>query len=332
MRYVGKALLVVAAVLFPVFSYAQELAGVVRDASGGVLPGVTVEAASPALIEKVRTTVTDGTGQYRLTDLRPGTYDVTFTLTGFAVVRREALEVSGAGVITINVELRVGGVQETITVTGEVPVVDVQTSTIKQAVLDDSVIAALPSTRGYGNLLAAVAGIQRTGLDNGTNPGMTFFTAHGGRGNEGTVQIDGMNVGASFNGGGVSEFGYNTSNAAEVQVTVVGGLGDIDRGGPAFNMIPKTGGNMFSGSAFQGWLPILMGLTVALTTSWDREKQQLLGEAAPQVGRPRPVTRTQNGAATAPAQRIPASTPADSPSQVPQTRVRFLGRAPRVPR
>ena len=253
MRYVGKALLVVAAVLFPVFSYAQELAGVVRDASGGVLPGVTVEAASPALIEKVRTTVTDGTGQYRLTDLRPGTYDVTFTLTGFAVVRREALEVSGAGVITINVELRVGGVQETITVTGEVPVVDVQTSTIKQAVLDDSVIAALPSTRGYGNLLAAVAGIQRTGLDNGTNPGMTFFTAHGGRGNEGTVQIDGMNVGASFNGGGVSEFGYNTSNAAEVQVTVVGGLGDIDRGGPAFNMIPKTGGNMFSGSAFASY-------------------------------------------------------------------------------
>jgi hypothetical protein len=102
-------------------------------------------------------------------------------------------------------------------------------------------------------LLSSVPGIQQTGLNNGTNPGMTFFTAHGGRGNEGTVQIDGMNVGASFNGGGVSEFGYNTSNAAEIQVTVVGGLGDIDRGGPAFNMIPKTGGNTFSGSAFQSY-------------------------------------------------------------------------------
>ena len=107
--------------------------------------------------------------------------------------------------------MRVGGIQETITVSGEAPVVDVQSSTKKQTVLDDSVIEVLPSTRSYGNLLAVVNGIQRTGLDNGTNPGMTFFTAHGGRGNEGTVQIDGMNVGAAFNGGGVSEFGYNTA-------------------------------------------------------------------------------------------------------------------------
>ena len=185
-----------------------------RDASGGVLPGVTVEAASPALIEKVRTAVTDGTGQYRFTDLRPGTYTLTFTLTGFTTVRREGVEVSGAAVITINADMRVGGVQETITVSGETPVVDVQTSTKKQTVLDDSVVEALPATRGYGNLLAAVPGIQTTGLDNGTNPAMTFFTAHGGRGNEGTVQIDGMNVGAAFNGGGVSEFGYDTANAA----------------------------------------------------------------------------------------------------------------------
>ena len=176
-----------------------------------MLPGVSVEAASAALIEKVRTTVTDGTGQYRFTDLRPGSYNVTFTLTGFATVRREGLEVSGAGVITINADMRVGGIQETVTVSGEAPVVDVQSSTKKQTVLDDSVIEVLPSTRSYGNLLAVVNGIQRTGLDNGTNPGMTFFTAHGGRGNEGTVQIDGMNVGAAFNGGGVSEFGYNTA-------------------------------------------------------------------------------------------------------------------------
>ena len=218
-----------------------------------VLPGVSVEVASSALIEKVRTTVTDGTGQYRFTDLRPGSYNVTFTLTGFATVRREGLEVSGAGVITINADMRVGGMQETVTVSGEAPVVDVQSSTKKQTVLDDSVIEVLPSTRSYGNLLAVVNGIQRTGLDNGTNPAMTFFTAHGGRGNEGTVQIDGMNVGAAFNGGGVSEFGYNTANAAEVQVTVVGGLGEVDRGGPAFNMIPKTGGNTFSGSAFSSY-------------------------------------------------------------------------------
>jgi hypothetical protein len=149
--------------------------------------------------------------------------------------------------------MRVGGLQETITVVGETPVVDVQTSTKKQTVLDDSIVEALPATRGYGNLLTVVPGIQTTGLDNGTNPGMRFFTAHGGRGNEGTVQIDGMNVGAAFNGGGVSEFGYNTANAAEIQVTVVGGLGEVDRGGPAFNMVPKTGGNTFSGSAFTSY-------------------------------------------------------------------------------
>jgi hypothetical protein len=95
-----------------------------------------------------------------------------------------------------------------------------------------------------------VPAIQATGLDSGANPVMNFFTAHGGRGNEGTVQIDGMNVGSAFNGGGVAGFGYDTANAAEVQVTVVGGLGETDRGGPAFNMIPRTGGNSFSGTYF----------------------------------------------------------------------------------
>jgi hypothetical protein len=212
-----------------------------------------VEAASPALIEKLRTAVTDGTGQYRLENLRPGTYTLTFSLSGFSQVKRENVEVSGGAILSINADLRPGGLQETITVTGEAPVVDVQTSTKKQTVLDDSVIEALPSSRGYGNLLSAVPGIQNNQLDNGTNPRMTFFTAHGGRGNEGTVQIDGMNVGAAFNGGGVSEFGYPTQSADEVQVTVVGGLGETDRGGPAFNIVPKTGGNSFSGQGFFSW-------------------------------------------------------------------------------
>ena len=100
--------------------------------------------------------------------------------------------------------MRVGGVQETITVTGETPVVDVQTSTRTQKVIDNEVIAALPASRGYGNILATVPGIQATGLNSGANPVMNFFTARGGRGNEGTVQIDGMNVGSAFNGGGVA--------------------------------------------------------------------------------------------------------------------------------
>jgi hypothetical protein len=252
-RLMRGALLVAACLFFVPFSAAAQssIAGVVRDPSGAVLPGVSIEATSPVLIEKVRTAVTDGSGQYRLAELTPGTYTVAFTLSGFATVRREGVEVSGGGaVISINIDMRVGGLQETITVSGETPVVDVQVSTRKQTVLDDAVISALPASRGYGNLLTAVPGVQNNSLDNGANPTMVFFTAHGGRGNEGTVQIDGMNVGSAFNGGGVASFGYDTMNAAEIQVTVTGGLGEVDRGGPAFNMVPKTGGNTFSGTAF----------------------------------------------------------------------------------
>jgi len=226
------------------------LAGVVKDTSGAVLPGVTVEAASPVLLEKTRTAVTDGTGQYRLPDLLPGTYDVTFTLTGFATVKREGVEVAGGGVVSINADLRVGTVAETITVTGETPVVDIQTSTKKQVVLSSAVVEAIPASRGYGNVLATVPGIQATGLDVSSAVSTNFFTARGGRGNEGTVQIDGMNVGSAFNGGGVAGFGYPIGESSEIQVTIAGGLGETDRGGPAFNLIPKTGGNKFSGTGF----------------------------------------------------------------------------------
>jgi len=132
-RRVGAVFLFVVAVLVPATSQAQaSIAGVVKDGSGGVLPGVTVEAASPALIEKVRSVTTDGTGQYRLVDLRPGTYVVTFTLPGFSTVRREDLELTGSFTATVNAELKVGTVQETITVTGETPIVDVQNAKRQQ--------------------------------------------------------------------------------------------------------------------------------------------------------------------------------------------------------
>ena len=115
--------------LWPSIVLAQAaIAGVVKDPSGAVLPGVTVEASSPALIEKTRAAVTDGTGQYRVVDLLPGTYAVTFTLTGFSTVKRDAIEISGAGVFTINADMRVGAVAETITVSAETPIVDVQSS------------------------------------------------------------------------------------------------------------------------------------------------------------------------------------------------------------
>src|SRR3954469_17756151 len=124
-------------VLLPSIVFAQTtIAGVIRDASAAVLPGVSVEAASPALIEKARTVISDGTGQYRITDLPPGSYVLTFTLTGFTTVRREGLVVSGSGVITANADLRVGAVAETVTVSAASPVVDTQ-SVRREVVLNN---------------------------------------------------------------------------------------------------------------------------------------------------------------------------------------------------
>src|SRR6187455_1830215 len=252
MRVIKRVVIAFASfVILPATVFAQAtLSGFVKDTSGAVLPGVNVEASSPVLIEKVRTGVSDSTGLYRIPDLPPGIYKVTFTLPGFATVSREGVEVAGGGVTTINADMRVGALTETITVTGESPVVDTQTSTRRQMVLSSAVVQAIPASRGYGNLLATVPGIQATGLDVSSGVSTNFFTARGGRGNEGTVQIDGMNVGSAFNGGGVAGFGYDTANAQEIQVTIAGGLGETDRGGPAFNMIPRTGGNNFSGTYF----------------------------------------------------------------------------------
>src|SRR2546428_1724036 len=111
-RFSRVAILFMGIVLVPVWARAQStITGVVKDSSGAVLPGVTVEAASPVLIEKVRTAVTDATGQYRLPELLPGNYTVTFTLTGFSTVRREGVELAGVAVTTINADLRVGTIQ-----------------------------------------------------------------------------------------------------------------------------------------------------------------------------------------------------------------------------
>jgi hypothetical protein len=252
MRMLRRAVFVLwCLTILPSSAYAQAaLAGLVKDASGAVLPGVTVEASSSSLIEKSRTAVTDGSGQYRIPELTPGTYTVTFTLVGFSTIKRENIDLTGSGVTTISADMRVGALSETVTVTGETPVVDVQTSTKRQVVLSSAMIEAIPAARGYGNLLATVPGIQATGLDVSSGVSTNFFTSRGGRGNEGTIQIDGMNVGSAFNGGGVAGFGYPIGESSEIQVTVAGGLGESDRGGPAFNLIPKTGGNSFSGTGF----------------------------------------------------------------------------------
>src|SRR6195256_6401047 len=142
MRVLKGLLLVFAClVMLPTAAFAQaSITGVVKDASGAVLPGVTVEASSDALIEKVRSAVTDGGGQYRIIDLRAGTYAVTFSLTGFSSVKREGIELTGSFTATINADMKIGTLQETITVTGETPIVDTQ-SVRRQTTISNELIS-----------------------------------------------------------------------------------------------------------------------------------------------------------------------------------------------
>src|SRR5688572_20828946 len=237
----------------PQIAHAQSsITGVVRDTSGAVLPGVTVEASSDVLIEKVRTAVTDGNGLYRIVDLRPGTYVVTFTLTGFSTYKREGLEIASEFNATVNADLRVGALEETITVTGESPIVDV-TSARRQRTLDSELVQALPTARGYAGLMVLIPSMVQSG--GGTpnvqlSPGMVVFGGRGGRGNEGRAQVDGLNTGASLNGGGVSGYRQDIENATEVAITTAGGLGETEVGGPTINIVPRTGGNTFKSHFF----------------------------------------------------------------------------------
>ena len=253
MRFLrGTLFLLVSLLLLPAASQAQgTLAGTIRDSSGAVLPGVTVEAASPALIEKVRTAVSDSSGQYRITELPPGTYTLTFTLTGFTTIRRDSVTVSGSGVIPINAEMRVGALQETITVTGESPLVDTQT-TRRETVVTAETLSTLPITRSYGAVLYAVPGLSVAPGVGGNDmmPSMAVFTAHGGNSTEGRMMVNGVPVAGSFSGNSVAQFGYDLANAEEFQVLVSGGLGESETGGPLANLIPRSGGNAFNGSAF----------------------------------------------------------------------------------
>src|SRR5213593_5171642 len=234
-------------VLLPLSAYAQAtITGTVKDTSGAVLPGVTVEASSPVLIEKVRSALTDSSGLYRIVDLRPGAYTLTVTLPGFATVKRDGIELIGSVTLTIPFELKVGELQETVTVTGASPVVDVQ-NTRRETVITADVIQALPATRAYGSLLNAMPGVTVDNNGLAATPTMTFFSAHGGRTNEGRMSINGMTVAAAFNGGGVSSLTYDTTNLEEVTMLVSGGLGDSETGGPAMNLVPRSGGNGFAG-------------------------------------------------------------------------------------
>jgi len=225
------------------------IAGTVRDSSGAVLPGVTVEAASPALIEKVRSAITDGTGQYRVEDLRPGTFTVTFSLTGFNTFKREGIELTGSFTATINVELKVGELAETIVVSGESPVVDVQ-SARREVTLKGEVLQSIPSVRSYNALVVVVPGVVTNLNDTVTGTATTQFPIHGGRNNEGRMTIDGLNIGNPVGGNQPPQYVADIGNSQEITFTTSGGLGESENAGLVMNLVPKTGGNTISGAVY----------------------------------------------------------------------------------
>jgi hypothetical protein len=232
-------------------AYAQAtLTGVIKDPSGAVLPGVTVEAASPALIEKVRSVVSDDTGQYRIVDLRPGTYSVTFLLPGFNTVKRDGILLSGSFVATVNAELSVGAVEETITVSGESPIVDVQSSTV-QNIVDRDVLSAIPSSRNANGIQAVIPGLT-TGNNIGDSGGITAGSGgmagniHGARPSDSRTMTDGINMG--WAGANSNAAVANVAGAQEVVLTTSGGLGEAETAGVVLNIIPRDGGNTYSGS------------------------------------------------------------------------------------
>ncbi len=245
--------------LIPALASAQaQITGTVTDVSGAVMPGVTVEAASPALIEQVRVAVTDSSGQYRLVDLRPGVYAVTFRLTGFNAFRREAIELPDAFIATINAELVIGSLEETVTVTGASPIVDVR-SVRRQNVVPGDTIRELPVARTYGSLLQLDATVTASeNKDVQVTPGRQFFGGAGGRSNEGRIEVDGLSVGPPTAGGGSSSYNADVGNAQEVTTTSSGGLGESAVGGPTVSIVPRTGGNQFQGTGFvasvRGWM------------------------------------------------------------------------------
>jgi carboxypeptidase family protein len=223
------------------------IAGTVRDASGGLIPGVTVEASSPALIEKVRSVVTDSQGLYRIVDLRPGTYTVTFTLPGFSTFKRDGIELTTGFTAQVNGDMKVGALEETITVSGEAPVVDIQ-NVRQQTTIARETLDAIPTTKRIGQYASIIPGATYTNptfQDVGGNQGEGGqFGIHGQRGADLSTNVDGMNQ----NQQALGVFSFNSQSFQEVVVETGGMSAEAMSGGIQVNIIQKDGGNRFSGS------------------------------------------------------------------------------------
>src|SRR5213593_1664950 len=226
--------------------------GLVRDQSGAVLPGVSVEASSPALIEKSRSTVTDERGTYKIIDLRPGNYSLTFTLPGFKTVMRE-VELPSDFTATINAEMTVGAVEESITVAAESPVVDVQTN-FKAQVLPREILDSVPTAHTIQSVGQLVVGVQMDVPDVGGSRAMqqTYFMVHGAGTAQTSVLMDGMIINGLQNDGAVQSY-MNDAGAEQMVYQTGGGTADSPTGGMKLNVSPKEGGNQLHGSLFAGF-------------------------------------------------------------------------------
>ena len=270
-QHAAILLLLLGLASMPSVSTAQVLGtvtGTVKDASGAVLPGVTVEASSPALIEKVRTAVTNGTGQYRIINLPPGSYVLTFTLTGFSTVRREGVDLSINVTSTIDADLRVGAVQETVTVTGGAPVVDLQ-STAQTTVADDRTFKELPTGGSWVNVAQLIPAINSAFFGNrdvgGTQGDQTGtqVSVHGGIPGDGVSMIDGMRIGNMYLSSNLTNMSLSALIYDEVNLSFSGQMPESGTNGVIMNAIPKSGGNTFHGSLLaNGSAPSLQGSNV----------------------------------------------------------------------
>ena len=231
----------------------SSIAGVVKDATGAVLDGDTgQDGAGPALIEKVRTVVTDPAGQYKVVDLRPGTYTVTFTLTGFSTVKRDGVELSAAFAATVNADLRVGAVEETITVSGQAPTVDVQ-NVVQQRVMTREVLDGAPlGTKQAAAVGALIPGVVASSQDvGGTQFTAASISIHGGRSGEMLILFDGLDASnGQGRGGAYTTVQSNDAAVQELALEVSGFSAESEMGGIRTNLIPRDGGNLFKGSFF----------------------------------------------------------------------------------
>jgi hypothetical protein len=229
-------------------AYAQSaIVGVVKDSSGAAMPGVTVEASSDVLIEKVKSAVSDSDGAYRIADLRPGTYSVTFTLTGFKTFKRDGLVLPSEFTATLNAELGVGSLEETITVTGASPVVDV-TSAAKTSVLNREAIDLIPTGRSIQGMAQLVPGVSLNLPDTGGARAMqqTYMATHGMSTSNTTVLVDGQQTNGLQSDGAVQSY-YNDAMNAEMSYQTAAIGAETSSGGVRLNMIPREGGNNWSG-------------------------------------------------------------------------------------